>query len=62
MCHMRKRIHAVLRAFGICAHRNTVRARGVGVRESLWGPCSLLMVALDASTSDTHTHYAHSHR
>jgi hypothetical protein len=29
---------------------------GVGVRQSLLGPCSLLMVALDASTSNTHTH------
>jgi len=49
MCHMR--IHAAFGALGICAHRNTVRAQGGWVRESLLGPCSLLMVALDASTN-----------
>jgi hypothetical protein len=53
-------------ALGICAHHNTVSkhlvsvptitlSRGGGKTEFI-GPCSLLMVALDASTSDTHTH------
>ena len=43
------RIHAAFGALGICTHRNTVSAQGGGVRDSLLGPCSLLMVALDAS-------------
>jgi hypothetical protein len=49
-------VRAAFEALGNCAHRNTVHARGVGVRESVLGACSLLIVALDASTSDTHTH------
>ena len=59
MCHMRRRIHVSYE--DTCGLRSTwylcqmsyeeedTRTRGVGVRESLLGPCSLLMVALDAS-------------
>ena len=46
-------VRAAFGALGICARRNTARApRGAGIRESLLGTCSLLMVAR------AHTHSA----
>jgi hypothetical protein len=50
-------VHAAFGALGICARRNNVRAQGVGMREGLLGPCSLLMVA--RAHTQTHTLRTH---
>ena len=56
MCHMRRRIHVSYEdtcgfrsTWYLCPPYHCPRTRGVGVRVSLLGPCSLLMGALDAS-------------
>ena len=56
MCHMRRRMHLSFEdtcgfrsTWYVCPPYHCPRTRRVGVGESLLGPCSLLMGALDAS-------------
>jgi len=56
MCHMRRRMHLSFKdtcgfrsTWYLCPPYHCPRTRRVGVGESLLGPCSLLMGALDAS-------------
>ena len=56
MCHMRRRMHLSFEdtcgfrsTWYLCPPYHCPRTRRVGVGESLLGPCSLLMGALDAS-------------